>query len=130
MGVGDRIKEQVGFWFSLLCAESQEVKTFCELPPETKEAVFDGESNIEIVRVGKTRIQITSEGDVICRPTDPRRWPEDTLRFADANGVRYQLVFFDTAEDAIRAVDEWNNSPGLKEFRDLVEAEEEEEYDD
>lgn len=130
MGVGSHTEGQVGFWFSLLCADSQEVMTFCELPPGTKEAVFDGESDIEIVRVGDTKIRITSEGEVIRRAADPSRWPENTLRFTDASGVRYRLEFFDTAEDAVRAVDEWNNSPGLKEFLDLVEAEEEEEYDD
>lgn len=130
MGVGNRTEGQVGFWFSLLCADSQEVKTFCELPPGAKEAVFDGESNIEIVRVGETRIRITSEGEVIRRATDPRRWPEDTLRFADANGVCYQLVFFDAVDEATQAVDEWNHSPGVNEFLDLVEAEEEEDDDD
>ena len=130
MGYGVRLEGQIGYWFSLLCADSQEVMTFCELPPGTKKAEFDGESNIEIVRVGDTKVRITSEGKIICRAADPSRWPEGVFRFADPSGVRYRLEFFGAANDAIQAVDEWNNSPGVNEFLDLVEIEEEEEDDD
>lgn len=125
MGDDVRPKEQIGYWFSLLCAESQEVMTFCELPSGKEKAEFDGESSIEIIRVGNAKIRIMSDEKVVCAAANPRRWPGGVLRFFDADGVRHRLKVFTDADTATRAVDDWNDSPGLEEG-----GEEEEEDDD